>query len=290
MTPNDIFHLPPSIDVADRTIKEAHDRGTEDMSVTQILAQSSNVGTVRIGLRLGATKFDQWVRAFGFGKPTGIELPGEQSGLVLKRDEYSGSSMGNLPIGQGESVTPIQLATAYAAIANGGILRRPRIISEVGGERTPMPPGTRVITKQTAAQLRTMLEGVVSAGGTGSAAAIDGYTLAGKTGTANKIDRKTGEYSKTRFIGSFAGFAPAAQAQAARHRHGRRAAGRDLRRRGGGPGISGDHALRAAVSRRRPGRLSARRRRPARQLSWPRRDEPALQPRREPRDDHSWTA
>ena len=209
VTPNDIFHLPPSIDVADRTIKEAHDRGTEDMSVTQILAESSNVGTVRIGLRLGDAKFDRWVRTFGFGRPTGIELPGEQAGLVLKRDEYSGSSMGNLPIGQGESVTPIQLATAYAAIANGGILRRPRIIAEVGGEPTPTPPGTRVITKQTAAQLRTMLKGVVSAGGTGSAAAIDGYTLAGKTGTANKIDRKTGEYSKTRFIGSFAGFAPA---------------------------------------------------------------------------------
>jgi cell division protein FtsI (penicillin-binding protein 3) len=209
VTPDDIFHLPPSIDVADRTIKEAEPRGTVDLSVSQILAQSSNVGTVRIGLRLGATKFDRWVRAFGFGRPTGIELPGEQAGLVLKRNEYSGSSMGNLPIGQGESVTPIQLATAYAAIANGGILRRPRIISEIGGKRTPMPHGTRVITKQTAAQVRTMLEGVVSATGTGSAAAIPGYTLAGKTGTANKIDRKTGEYSKTRFIASFAGFAPA---------------------------------------------------------------------------------
>jgi cell division protein FtsI/penicillin-binding protein 2 len=209
VTPDDIFHLPPSIEVADRTIKEAHDRGTVDLSVSQILAQSSNVGTVRIGERLGATKFDQWVRRFGFGRPTGIELPGEQAGLVLKRDEYSGSSMGNLPIGQGESVTPIQLATAYAAIANGGILRRPRIISAIGGHPTAMPRGQRIITKQTAAQLRQMLEGVVAQGGTGAAAAIPGYSLAGKTGTANKIDRKTGAYSKTRFIGSFAGFAPA---------------------------------------------------------------------------------
>jgi cell division protein FtsI/penicillin-binding protein 2 len=209
VTPTDIFHLPPTIDVADRTIREAHDRGTVDLSVSQILAQSSNVGTVRIGERLNATRFDKWVRRFGFGKPTGVELPGEQAGLVLKRSEYSGSSMGNLPIGQGESVTPIQLATAYAAIANGGILRRPRIISEIGGKRTATPRGERVITQKTAAQLRTMLEGVVEAGGTASAAAIDGYTLAGKTGTANKIDRKTGEYSKTRFIGSFVGFAPA---------------------------------------------------------------------------------
>ena len=209
VTPTDVFHLPPSIDVADRTIKEAHDRGTEDLTVSQILAQSSNVGTVRIGLRLGATKFDQWVRRFGFGRRTGIELAGEESGQVLKRPDYSGSSMGNLPIGQGESVTPLQLATAYAAIANGGILRRPRLISQVGGERTAMPRGRRVISATTAAQLRTMLEGVVETGGTASEVSIPGYTLAGKTGTANKIDRRTGEYSKTRFIGSFVGFAPA---------------------------------------------------------------------------------
>ncbi|MEA2141846.1 MAG: hypothetical protein QOI64_276, partial [Solirubrobacteraceae bacterium] len=209
VTPNEFFHLPPTIEVADRTIKEAHDRGTVDLTTTQILAQSSNVGTVRIGQRLGETRFDRWVRRFGFGKRTGIELPGEESGQVLKREDYSGSSIGNLPIGQGESVTPLQLATAYSVIANGGILRRPRLISEIGGERTPVPRGDRIIATRTAAQLRTMLEGVVEAGGTASAAAIPGYTLAGKTGTANKIDRRTGEYSKTRFIGSFVGFAPA---------------------------------------------------------------------------------
>ncbi len=209
VTPDDIFHLPPTIDVADRTIKEAHDRGTVDLSTTQILAQSSNVGTVRIGLRLGAAKFDHWVRRFGFGRKTGIELAGEESGQVLERSEYSGSSMGNLPIGQGESVTPLQLATAYSAIANGGILRRPRLISEIGGERTAMPRGQRVIAASTAAELRKMLAGVVAAGGSASAVAIPGYTLAGKTGTANKIDRRTGEYSKTRYIGSFVGFAPA---------------------------------------------------------------------------------
>jgi cell division protein FtsI/penicillin-binding protein 2 len=209
VTPDTYFHLPPTIEVADRTIEEAHVRGTVDLNTTQILAQSSNVGTVRIGQRLGETKFDQWVRRFGFGRRTGIELPGEEAGQVLKRSEYSGSSIGNLPIGQGESVTPIQLAAAYSAIANGGILRRPRLISEIDGQRTPMPRGKRVISAQTAAQLRTMLEGVVEAGGTAQAAAIPGYTLAGKTGTANKIDRRTGEYSKTRYIGSFVGFAPA---------------------------------------------------------------------------------
>ncbi|HVF78398.1 MAG TPA: penicillin-binding protein 2 [Solirubrobacteraceae bacterium] len=209
VTPDDVFHLPPTIDVADRTIKEAHDRGTVDLSTTQILAQSSNVGTVRIGQRLTAKRFDEWVRRFGFGAKTGIELPAEESGQVLKLDKYSGSSMGNLPIGQGESVTPLQLATAYSAIANGGIMRRPRIISEVGGVPAPTPRGRRVISQTTAAQIRGMLEGVVEAGGSASEVAIPGYSLAGKTGTANKVDRTTGEYSMSRYIGSFVGFAPA---------------------------------------------------------------------------------
>jgi cell division protein FtsI (penicillin-binding protein 3) len=207
--PDDIFHLPPSITVADRQIKEAHDRGAIDLTTAQILKTSSNVGTVLIGQRLGAKRFDTWVRRFGFGRRTGVELAGEESGQVLRLDQYSGSSMGNLPIGQGESVTPLQLATAYAAIANGGIIRSPRLIDRVGGAPTPTPRGRRVISARIAAQLRRMLEGVVEAGGTGVAAAIPGYSLAGKTGTAQKVDPATGTYSKTRFIASFVGFAPA---------------------------------------------------------------------------------
>ena len=210
--PDDYFHLPPTIKVADREIGEAHDRGTIDLSTSQILSQSSNVGTVRVGQRLGERRFDRWVRRFGFGSRTGIELPGEESGQVLKLDKYSGSSMGNLPIGQGESVTPMQLAAAYSAIANGGVLLRPRIISKSGGEPTAKPSGRRVLSGRTAARIRKMLEGVLAANGTASQAAIDGYTLAGKTGTANKIETSgldKGEYSKTRYIASFAGFAPA---------------------------------------------------------------------------------
>jgi len=207
--PEEYFHLPPSITVADREIKEAHVRGTDDLTTAQILKTSSNVGTVRIGQRLGARRFDRWVRRFGFGRATGIELAGEESGQVLTLDRYSGSSMGNLPIGQGESVTPLQLATAYAAIANGGVMRRPRLIERIGGSPTPAPRGHRVISRRTAAQVRAMLEGVVETGGTGESAAIEGYSLAGKTGTANKVDAATGEYSKTRFIASFVGFAPA---------------------------------------------------------------------------------
>ncbi len=209
VTPEEYWNLPPSIQVADRVIEEAHPRGTVDLTTSQILAQSSNVGTVKIGLRLGADRFDHWVRRFGFGRRTKVELPGEESGLVLARDKYTGPSMGNLPIGQGESVTPMQLAAAYAAIANGGVLRRPHIVSRIGDRAKPVPAGRRVISESTAAKVRTMLSGVLEAGGTGSALAIDGYTLAGKSGTANKIDADTGEYSQSRYIASFVGFAPA---------------------------------------------------------------------------------
>ena len=206
--PDEFFNLPPTITVADRTIEEPHERGTIDLTTAQILAQSSNVGTVKIGQAIGPDRFDLWVRRFGFGRRTGIELPGEESGQVLRRAKYSGSSMGNLPIGQGESVTPMQLTSAYAAIANGGVLRRPRVLSRIGGRPTADPAGRRVISPRTAAQLRTMLAGVVGEGGTAEASGIDGYTLAGKTGTANKIDPRTGEYSKERYVGSFVGFAP----------------------------------------------------------------------------------
>jgi cell division protein FtsI/penicillin-binding protein 2 len=209
VTPDEVFHLPPTVTVADRVIKEAEPRPAIDLTTAQILQQSSNVGTVLIGQRVGKTRFDHWVRTFGFGRPTGVELAGEESGQVLRLDRYSGSSMGNLPIGQGESVTPLQLATAYAAIADGGILRRPRLIASVGGRATALPRGRRVVSARTAGQVSKMLEGVFAAGGTASQVTIPGYALAGKTGTANKIDPATGEYSKTRYIASFAGYAPA---------------------------------------------------------------------------------
>jgi cell division protein FtsI/penicillin-binding protein 2 len=207
--PDTSFDLAPTIQVADRTIGESHERGPVTLTTTEVLAQSSNVGTVTIGQELGAERFDRWVRRFGFGRPTGVDLPGEESGQLLEVGQYSGSSMGNLPIGQGESVTPLQLATAYAAIANGGVLRPPRMVGAIGGRALPPSEGRRVVSPRTAAQVRSMLEGVLEAGGTASAAAIPGYTLAGKTGTANKVDEETGEYSKSRYIASFAGFAPA---------------------------------------------------------------------------------
>jgi cell division protein FtsI (penicillin-binding protein 3) len=201
ITPDTTFDLPVQLQVADRTITDAHDRGPVSLSVAQILAQSSNIGAVRIGQRLGVTRFDKWVRRFGFGSSTGIDLPGEQAGIVLKPNHYSGSSIGNLPIGQGIAVTPMQMAAGYEAIANGGVAHRPHVIQ---GDPAP---SRRVISRRTSAQVSRMLEGVLSAGGTAEEAQVDGYTLAGKTGTAEKAI--PGGYSKTDFIASFIGFAPA---------------------------------------------------------------------------------
>jgi cell division protein FtsI (penicillin-binding protein 3) len=206
ITSNTTFYLPPEIEVADRKISDAHPRGAETLSVREILKQSSNVGAVKIGQTLGATAFDKWVRAFGFAKPTGVDLPGESPGIVLHVNQYSGSSMGNLPIGQGEAVTPIQMAAAYSAIANGGLLVRPHVVQ---GDPAPK---RRVITARTSWAVSRMLEGVLAPGGTGSEAVVPGYALAGKTGTA-QIPDKNGGYSKNRFVASFVGYAPARNAR-----------------------------------------------------------------------------
>jgi cell division protein FtsI (penicillin-binding protein 3) len=210
ITPNSGFNVPDHIRVADRTIHDDTEHGEETLTTAQILAQSSNVGAIEIGQLEGASKFSEWDRWFGFGAKTGVELPGEEMGLVLPLSHYSGSSMGNLPIGQGQLVTPLQMATAYAAIANGGILRAPHIIRSAGGKPRPTPPGHRVISPVTAAALRAMLQGVLAPGGTASEVSIPGYQLAGKTGTASKVDPQTHQYSRTAYIASFMGFAPAA--------------------------------------------------------------------------------
>jgi cell division protein FtsI (penicillin-binding protein 3) len=199
--PDTQLAVPAMLQVADRTIGEAHEGGGGTMTVADIVARSSNVGSVMIGLKLGAERFDRWVRRFGFGKPTGIDLPGEQQGIVLRPDEYSGSSMGNMPIGQGIAVTPIQMAAAYTAIANHGLLREPYVVA--GGRRPPR----RVLSKRNAERVSRMLEGVFAAGGTAQEAQVEGYRLAGKTGTAEKAEN--GGYSTTDFVASFIGYAPA---------------------------------------------------------------------------------
>jgi cell division protein FtsI (penicillin-binding protein 3) len=209
VTPQTPFGLPPQIQVADRVIGESHPRGPVTLTTSQILAQSSNVGAIKVGMKMGEKRFDRWVRRFGFGAPTGVALPGEERGIVLPVSKYSGSSMGNLPIGQGTAVTPMQMAQAYAAIANGGILRTPQVVRRVDGKRVAVPKGRRIISGGTAREVREMLEGAFAPGGTASEVSIPGYKLAGKTGTANKIDPLTGEYSESRYVASFIGFAPA---------------------------------------------------------------------------------
>jgi cell division protein FtsI (penicillin-binding protein 3) len=209
ITPSTEFDIPDQIQVADRTIHDAEEHPEEMLTTEQILAQSSNVGAIKIGKLEGEGRFNEWVHRFGLGKRTGIDLPGEEAGQVLKPSEYSGSSMGNLPIGQGELVTPIQMASVYAAIANGGILRAPHIVAAVNGDPTKLPAGHRVISANTAAQVREMLRGVLAPGGTASEVSVPGYQLAGKTGTASKVNPATGEYSETAYVASFMGFAPA---------------------------------------------------------------------------------
>jgi cell division protein FtsI/penicillin-binding protein 2 len=211
VTPTTEFTLEPTIQVADRTIEESHERGTENFSVARILAESSNVGAVTIGLKVGAEKFSKWIERFGFGRPTGVQFPAEEQGLVPQLDEYSGSTMGNLPIGQGLSVTPMQMIAGYTAIANGGRLKPPQLIKRIGEETIHEPKGRKVIRPEVAAQVREMLEGVLAPGGTASEVSVPGYTLAGKTGTAQKAE--DGTYSETNFVASFIGFAPAQNPQ-----------------------------------------------------------------------------
>jgi cell division protein FtsI (penicillin-binding protein 3) len=209
MTPSTGFNVPDKIRVADRTIHDDVEHPEETLTPGQILAQSSNVGAIKVGMLEGAGSFSGWVSRFGFGARTGIGLADEERGQVLPLSKYSGSSMGNLPIGQGQLVTPLQMASAYGVIADGGILRPPRVIRSIGDRIQPAPAGHRVISAATAAAVRQMLRGVLGPGGTASRVSVPGYQLAGKTGTSNKIDHATGEYSTTAYVTSFIGFAPA---------------------------------------------------------------------------------
>ena len=206
VAPSTKFTLETSIQVADRIIHEHEPRPTQTMSVAQILSESSNVGTITLAQLLGKDRLLDWIGRFGFGQPTGVDFPGESSGILP--GYWSGSTIGNVPIGQGIAVTPLQMAAAYGAIANGGTLHNPYLIERVGGQRRHRAPGRRVVSETVSAQVMTMLRDVVSAeGGTGAAAAVPGYTVAGKTGTAAKPE--PGGYSTERYVASFAGVVPA---------------------------------------------------------------------------------
>jgi len=205
VAPDSSFVLAPTINVADRVIREAHTRGTERMSVRRILAESSNVGTVTLAQRLGGAQLASWIDRFGFGATTGSELPGESAGMVLPFGSWSGSTIGTVPIGQGIAVTPLQMVGAYAAIGNGGVMPPAHVISKIGGKKVRHGAGRRIVSQHTADRMTAMFRDVVLEG-TGTEAAIPGYTVAGKTGTANKVEN--GVYA-SKYVASFVGLVPA---------------------------------------------------------------------------------
>jgi cell division protein FtsI/penicillin-binding protein 2 len=209
VSPRSSFVLPPTLKVADRTIRESHTRGTERMTVRQIVEYSSNIGTITIAQRLGEGRLASWIDRFGFGKSTGIDFPGESAGFALPVDQWSGSTIGTVPIGHGIAVTPIQMARAYSVIANGGMLVRPHLIDRIDGKDVATRNVRRVVSRDVSEKMLSMLRGVVVEG-TGTEAAIPGYTVAGKTGTAAKID-PSGRYSTSRYVASFVGLVPASR-------------------------------------------------------------------------------
>jgi cell division protein FtsI/penicillin-binding protein 2 len=209
VSPSTRFTLPYSLHVADRVIHDAEERGTVNYSVAQILAHSSNIGAIELAQMLGRTRLSSWISRFGFGRVTGIDFPGESPGIVLPADKWSGSTIGNVPIGQGIAVTPVQMAAAYAAIANGGIWSRPHLVDHVARGGRPSLYRRRLVARGVAAQLMVMLKDVV-AEGTGQYAAMPGYQVAGKTGTAQKPDSHGG-YATGRYVASFVGIVPASR-------------------------------------------------------------------------------
>ena len=173
VTPFTRFTLPSELHVADRVIHDAEERGTVNYSVAQILAHSSNIGAVTLAEMLGKARLSSWINRFGFGRTTGVDFPGGSPGIVLPPEKWSGSTIGNVPIGQGIAVTPVQMAAAYAAIANGGVWSRPHIIDHVAGGGRPSLHRRRLVSRRISTQLMMMLKDVV-AEGTGQYAAIQG--------------------------------------------------------------------------------------------------------------------
>ncbi len=201
-----------SITIAGMRIRDHQALGL--LTVSEVLAKSSDVGAIKLGLRLGEERFDKYIRSFGFGAQTGIELPGETRGLAKPVNRWSKVSIGAISMGQEIGVTPVQIASLVSTIANDGVWRAPRIVAGTapalsGPQAVANHPAAerRVISTMTAAQMKKMMEGVVLFG-TGRKAILDGYTSAGKTGTAQKVDPVTHGYSRSKYVASFAGFAP----------------------------------------------------------------------------------
>jgi cell division protein FtsI/penicillin-binding protein 2 len=199
------FTLQPTITLYDRTVHEAEPRGVVDYNVKDILVNSSNVGAVTIGMMMGEAAMLKWVKAYGFGKDTGIAFPGESQGIL---PIWSGTTIANLPMGQGIAVTPLQITSAFAAVANDGVYEQPHLLRQVGDQKYRRTSGRRVIPARIAVAVRKMLAAAVDHG-TGVKAKIPGYVVAGKTGTAQKPLKDGSGYSKSDYVASFIGMVPA---------------------------------------------------------------------------------
>jgi cell division protein FtsI (penicillin-binding protein 3) len=199
-----------SVTVAGRVVRDHHSFAT--LTIADALAKSSNVAAIKLGIRVGDPTMYDYITRFGFGSRTGIELPGETVGLLRPVKRWQPSSIGSIAIGQEIGVTPLQMVSAFGALANDGLRVAPHLVREIrsaAGDTLyrAQPEERRVISSQTAVAIRGMLEGVTLYG-TAKQAQLDGYTAAGKTGTAQKIDPKTRGYSRTKHVASFVGFAP----------------------------------------------------------------------------------
>ncbi|MET8428039.1 penicillin-binding protein 2 [Nocardia sp. NPDC004860] len=219
-TPDEVHQVPGSIFMGGVTVHDAWEHGVAPYTTTGIFGKSSNVGTLMLAQRVGEDRYFDMVKKFGLGQRTGVGLPGESAGVVPARDQWSGSTFANLPIGQGLSMTTLQMTGMYQAIANDGVRMPPRIVKAKiapDGTRTEEEPpeGVKVVTPQTAQTLRQMFQAIVQKdprgiqSGTGGPAAVEGYQIAGKTGTAQQIDPKCRCYSSDRYWITFAGMAPA---------------------------------------------------------------------------------
>ncbi|MCF6389164.1 penicillin-binding protein 2 [Mycobacterium sp. MBM] len=217
--PDEVLSVPGSIDMGGVTVKDAWNHGVDRYTTTGVFGKSSNVGTLMLAQRIGPERFAEMLAKFGLGERTGVGLPGESAGLVPPIDQWSGSSFANLPIGQGLSMTLLQMAGMYQAVANDGVRIPPRIVKAViaaDGTRTAeeAPEGVRVVSAQTAAAVRNMLRATVQRDprgvqqGTGWQAAVEGYQIAGKTGTAQQINPNCGCYYDDHYWITFAGMAP----------------------------------------------------------------------------------
>jgi cell division protein FtsI (penicillin-binding protein 3) len=215
ITPKTVVSVPDSIRMGGVRVSDAWVHKTEKFTATGVLAESSNVGTLKIAKKIGPSAWYRYEKLFGVGTKTGIELPGESSGYVPPLSQWSASTFANLPFGQGESMTVLQLASIYQTIANNGVRIPPRIVQAVtkpngSVDSTMTPKGIRVITPAVAKTVRTMLESVLMPGGTGVKAVIPGYRIAGKTGTAQQPDpAHGGAYSSYKNWDTFAGMVPA---------------------------------------------------------------------------------